>query len=124
MASVCRIRVPSVGWSMPGARDLLGIVNIHVRYSLSSPLLYTLANTHTHTHTHKVSTVITPLVHAQRVNCTGLGKLHVRIPRVCTCSRYKVEDRVRKPLTRIASASILIYMYMSVYVTCTDSQCK
>jgi hypothetical protein len=29
-------------WSIPGARDLLGILNIDVRYSLSSPLLYTL----------------------------------------------------------------------------------
>jgi hypothetical protein len=39
-------RAESVGWpiwSMPGARDLLGILNIHVRYSLSSPLLYTIA---------------------------------------------------------------------------------
>ncbi len=34
------------GWSMPGARDLLGILNIRVRYSLSSLLLYTLADRH------------------------------------------------------------------------------
>jgi hypothetical protein len=30
---------------MPGARNLLSILNIHVRYTLSSPLLYTLGIT-------------------------------------------------------------------------------
>ncbi len=46
-----------------------------------------------------------------------LEKLHVRIPSVCTRSKYKVEDRVRKTLTWMASrqgTQVHIYVYAGV----------